>query len=193
MRRLFAGFLLPERPARRLAEESEKLRGAGARVAWAPPELLHVTLRFLGDVGDDRTEDACALVRTAAAGFAPLRLVAVGLGFLPAEGPPRVVRVGVRGESPADEARFRDLRGALNDGARLAGFRPEKGEFEPHVTLGRIREPEDVGRLVEKAGPAARREFAHFRVDAITLFESDRVDGASAYVPLAVARLGRRS
>ncbi|HYC78568.1 MAG TPA: RNA 2',3'-cyclic phosphodiesterase [Planctomycetota bacterium] len=193
MRRLFFGFGLPEKVGRRLAEETEKLEGAGAKVRWTPPERMHVTLRFLGETDDLGAAAAARLLAPACRGVSALRLIARGLGAFPEEGPPRVVWVGVAGEDAASEAALHALRDRLDEAARREGFRPEKGGFTPHVTLGRARADEDAGGLLrKKLGPGVRREFAHFRVDEAALFESSEIYGEKTYVPLATARLGAR-
>lgn len=189
MKRLFIGFLLPDRVSRRLDEEVAKLRATGADVRWTPAPLMHVTLRFLGDCPDGSTLDASRLLAESARGTRALKLVAKGLGTFPDEGPPRIVHVGMVGEDPAQEEAFRELRRKLNDGARAYGYRPEKGAFRPHATLGRVREGAETELMMRKLGPGVRREFAHFRVEQIALFESTEVFDERAYVPLAVAKL----
>lgn len=151
---------------------------------------MHVTLRFLGETRDDVLVDASGLLRDAAKGVRALKLVVKGLGTLPDDGPPRVVTVGVCGMDDAHEASLHGLRTRLNDGARAYGFRPEKGVFRPHVTLARLHGGTDgVELLLKKMGPGVRREFAHFRVEEVALFESAEIYAERAYVPLAVVRL----
>jgi 2'-5' RNA ligase len=180
---------LPERVRNRLAEETTKLSAAGAPASWTPPERMHVTLRFLGEIPEDAMVEAARLLRESVAGVRALKLVAQGLGTLPSEGPPRVVTVGVRGEDPAHEESLRLLRRRLNDGARAYGFRPEKGAFVPHVTLARLKGEAGVDLLLKKLGPGVRREFAHFRVEEISLFESTEIFAERAYVPLSTVKL----
>jgi RNA 2',3'-cyclic 3'-phosphodiesterase len=189
MPRTFFGFMTPPKVSTRLAEECGKLAVSDARVRWTPPELMHVTLRFLGETRDDVVPEAAAVLTEAAAEIGPMRLVARGLGSFPKDEPPRVVYVGVVGESPEDEARLRLLRKRLDDGAKSLGLRPEKGSFTPHVTLGRLRADDGADDLLRRLGPGVRREFAHFRIDAASLFESTAVYEEKVYAPLATAKL----
>ena len=58
MIRLFTALELPEELRERMAMISRGVSGA----RWVPPENLHVTLRFIGEVPEDRYDDiVCAL------------------------------------------------------------------------------------------------------------------------------------
>jgi 2'-5' RNA ligase len=52
-----------EKPIRdRVIALQEALAGTGAEVKWVEPENLHVTLLFLGEVGDRDLPDVCRVV-----------------------------------------------------------------------------------------------------------------------------------
>ncbi len=192
MARTFYAFEIPKRVQDRLAEEASRLKRCDADVSWVKPEKYHVTLRFLGEIADEDILPLAKLLQSAAASEPPLSLVARGIGWFPEGREPRVIWAGVSGETESEELRLQRIRRALNDGARKLGLRPEKGAFTGHVTLGRVRSSKNTDVLLDRIGPARRREFAHFKVEDLVLFESHETALGTAYTPLETLRLEGR-
>jgi 2'-5' RNA ligase len=129
-----------------------------------PPENMHITLSFLGEVSGPLAEEVHhALDALHAPAFA-LTLAGVGL-FGGAQA--RAAYAGV-----APEPLLAHLARKVETAARRAGAPPEQRRFVPHVTLGRFRPGEaDAARLeravVEHqgftAGPFAVRDFVFYR------------------------------
>jgi 2'-5' RNA ligase len=127
----------------------DRLRGTGADVKWVPPENLHVTLQFLGDVGSERTDELVSLLRGAveAARAFPVRLA--GLGAFPSRGSERVLWAGVaRGGEDLARLALRVERVLVPAGFLAPSDRP----FRAHVTLGRPKSPRGLGPLRDLLG-----------------------------------------
>jgi RNA 2',3'-cyclic 3'-phosphodiesterase len=102
----------------------------------------HMTLRFLGEVAEDRIGPIGDALRAAVAPIPPFDLTLEGVGAFPAPDRPRVVWIGAtEGRGRAEEL-ARATAGAL-DGL---GFPREAEAFVPHVTLFRVRSPRDRSR-----------------------------------------------
>ena len=175
MARLFLALPLPPKLRHRLHEETDRLRLAGAEVAWVKEENYHVTVRFLGEVADADLLHLDPVFRDAAAQVPPLKLVAKGLGWFPERGhedTPRVVWCGIAGEEDAHFDALQQLQRTVEAAIRPFGFRREKGPYRPHITLGRVRSPHNAPELVSRMGPGQRREFGHFVCREIALIES---------------------
>ena len=127
MARLFFAIWPDEGAAAALRALSAELQSrAGGRAV--PPDKIHLTLAFLGEVAADRADD---LVKAAdKVREAPFELVLdrVG-GFRRA----RVAWAGASEPPPALLSAERTLREAL----RARGFELEERPFKPHVTLVR--------------------------------------------------------
>lgn len=184
MARTFFALTLPGKLRARLIEEEERLSAGGARVAWVPLENFHVTLKFVGEVLDRDLEGVMRAGATAFAGAKAMHLVAVGLAGTPSMEELRVVQCGVRGVGAADESQLHALRGRLEAALEPFGWRPERGSWSPHITLGRVRKGKDPLGLAEKMGPAVRREFGHFSAREAGLFQSFEHPDGVTYTPL---------
>jgi 2'-5' RNA ligase len=192
--RLFYAFEIPERLRNRLDAEVTRLKVARAPVSWTRPANYHVTVRFIGEAPDRDLTAAAALVAEAAAACGPIDAVCRGTGLFPESGAPRVIWAGIDGYDAQAAEALQALRKTVNDGARRLGFRAEKEVFHAHITLGRMRgggggDTDAVRALVQKAGPAVRREFGRFDVGTFALYESRREYEGTVYVPVHEARL----
>jgi len=147
---------------------------------WVAPERIHLTLKFLGDVDMARVAAVNALLEDAASAR-PFALTAGGLGVFPSVKRPRVLWMGVTGET----ARLIDFARLID--ARLAdlGFEPEKRRFRAHLTLGRFKGKTDPKRLTDVLVSAAGNEGVAFTADRVILFQSELKPTGAVHTPLA--------
>lgn len=107
--------------------------------AGAAAAPSHLTLRFLGEVADDRLPAIAGRLREVASAHAPFDLEVTGVGAFPSMRAPRVVWAGVGRGAPEIGRLADDVRRAL---AGEGEARPE-ARFVPHVTLFRVRTEAD--------------------------------------------------
>jgi len=183
--RLFVAAELPAQLRAAFASVQEEMAGAPLSVRWVRPEGIHLTLKFLGEVGEARLAEIQTTLRESGAAIAPFVLEAAGASVFPARGAPRLVWVEVRGNLPA----ARRLAAAIDSAATRVGFPPETREFRPHLTLGRVKGPGrgDWRAILERAGLQATGEF---EVSEHVLFESRLGPGGAVYRPIERFRLG---
>lgn len=126
-----------------LARVQEMLRGkiATPHLRWVDPANVHLTLKFLGNVPVDRIEEITAVLKEACVGLSPFIMEVSGLGCFPSANNPRVVWVGVQGETD----RLERLQERVEERLAVLGFKPERRPFRPHLTLGRVRKGAHVG------------------------------------------------
>ncbi|MDA1133118.1 MAG: RNA 2',3'-cyclic phosphodiesterase, partial [Proteobacteria bacterium] len=126
MIRLFVALGLPAGVRERLALVRAPLPGA----RWVPPENMHVTLRFIGEVEPPlATEIDTLLSRITAPSF---DISLAGLGTFGSRGRVRALWAGVEQTVP-----LAHLQAKIETACRRAGLPPEGRKFHPHVTLAR--------------------------------------------------------
>jgi 2'-5' RNA ligase len=170
-------------PARAdLARVIEALRKeAPEDVRWVDPSLLHLTLKFCGDVSQERIDELIERCAVRARGVQPFDVAVGGLGAFPNAREARVLWAGVT-KGASELARLaRKLDAAC---ARL-GVERERRAYQAHLTLGRLREPQRVA--VERL---AAPEGIAFRVDDVVFFQSRLSPRGAEHVPLARLPLG---
>jgi len=158
--RLFVAIPLPGTIRQRLSLLSGGIPGA----AWAAPETMHLTLRFIGEVEESVAEDiddALARIR-----HAPFDLTLAELGLFSTGRNPRTLWAGVERSDPLVR-----LQAKVEAAVSAAGQPPEGRKFTPHITLARLKnapwnrvEQVLAGHAGFRAGP--------FAVDRFTLYSS---------------------
>jgi 2'-5' RNA ligase len=154
-----------------------------ARVTWVKPELLHLTLRFIGSVDAALAEK----IMTALAG--PIRIPAFqltikGTGTFPPKRPPRVIWAGIAAGLDELKSLEQDVRTRLD---RLAPSSDDR-DYHPHLTLGRVKSAAGLRPAVLLEG-LDDKGFGVVQVRAVTLFESRLSSTGPTYVALGRSEL----
>lgn len=172
-----------------LAQILQRLRSVPAQVRWVEPSLLHVTLKFLGEVDPGRTPALRAIVHQLVAPCAPFALTLDRLGAFPHLDRARVIWAGTR-QTPAPLA---GMAAALEEALGELGFAKEQKPFTAHVTLGRVREEQAHGlRALGERLRAVALAPQTVNVEGITLMESVLRPQGPAYTPVFTAEFERR-
>ncbi|OOC55685.1 MULTISPECIES: RNA 2',3'-cyclic phosphodiesterase [Nocardiopsis] len=168
----------------------DTLRGAVDRgrrhepgLRWSRPRDWHLTLVFLGEVGEDRLPALTDALGDEARAHQPLSLSVRGWGtFPPGGGRSSVLWAGLGGDTEA--------LGALADGLRAAaagaGLPVEHRPYVPHVTVARSRPARDLADIVRALGPLRSRGW---RAHEVHLVES-RVGKEDRYRTVRTWALG---
>lgn len=182
MIRLFVGLALPPP----LRDPLVFLTGGLPGARWVPPENLHLTLRFIGEVDHHTADDiADALDDIEAPGF---DLSLAGFGHFE-----RGRELGsVYAAVPANPA-LTHLQAKIESALVRLGLAPEGRKFTPHVSLARLRDtaPERLAALLGshglfRAGPAPIESFQLF---SSVLGRSGSVYRIEADYPLSLPML----
>jgi 2'-5' RNA ligase len=186
--RAFIAIPLPAVVREQMATLQERLKRYELRIRWVQPEIIHLTLRFLGDLDQRQLKDAQSAMITTLAGGPPLLLAVRGLGLFPGIRKPRVVWCGLSGETD----RLTDLHGRLCGALTRCGFSVETRPFRAHLTLGRVTGAIHPTRLVaairEQGGFASDR----FPVRSVHLYQSVLRPEGPVYTSLCSAELAQK-
>src|ERR1700745_1541462 len=131
--RLFVAIEISAEIRQRINEFVTRLQPRLSNARWVRPEGLHITLKFLGNVPDERRPVIeQALRRIDAIRF---EVSVQRIGVFPNQRSPRVLWVGI--ESGLD---LPNLAKESDNVLASLGFEREKRAFTPHVTLARFKE-----------------------------------------------------
>lgn len=182
--RLFAAVPVTEPARTEILNLLQRLRGTGWPVRWVSDPGLHLTLKFFGEVASDRLDVIAEAVRYAGQGTGPLALRLDDLGAFPSRQRARVLWMGLEA-TPALEL----LQDRIERGGEAIGFAPEGAPFQPHVTLGRVREGQrcPAGALEEYESSFERVSFT---ADQVVLYESILTPQGPRYDPQLTLDLG---
>lgn len=186
--RAFVAFKTPEAVSAHIRGVQMAVSSCGIDMRWIPPEKVHLTLKFLGDIPGTNLERILSVMEDAVRETPPLRLAAKGIGVFPGLRKPRVLWIGLNG----DTAALIDLQHRLDDGLTTIGFQREPRAFKAHLTIGRARGPVDPKRLVSLMETAGAAESSPFSLDRLILFQSELFPSGPVYTELKEAALRER-
>lgn len=164
--RLFVALDLPDTVCDALRQAIANLLPLAKDARWTPPEGMHVTLKFIGNVDGERVNPISRALAAAGSG-APVEIKIRGLGFFPDERRPRVLWCGIDA-SP----NLAPLAAEIERLLEPLGIAREERPFTPHLTLARLKDPYGVGRLVGAADNLKSRDFGSARATEFHLYES---------------------
>ena len=176
--RCFVALDLPTPVCNYLAGLAVRFEKKG-NVKWVPPEQLHLTLVFAGDV-QDATVDALREV-VGAVTLPKLSLSLQGLGHFPERGEPRVVWAALGGDLEPLTA----LQNQLAQQAERLSVPREKRGFVPHVTLGRVRSAFGALALIDQLKSVGQTlEQKPFQPTGLVLYRSELRPGGPIHTSL---------
>lgn len=124
-------------------------------------EKIHLTLKFLGEVAEDKLSGVAQALQPLRESREPFEVSTSGFGAFPSERRARILWAGVgEGSGP-----LRTLAQEVEALLESAGFEREGRPYVPHLTLGRVRGRPVKLDTVEGPSPALR--FAVAGVDLV--------------------------
>jgi len=185
--RCFISISIPDEIKRGVAAIQERLKTSGADVSWTRPEGMHLTLKFLGEVEEKRLPELESTLTAAVGGWCPFSVDVYGLGVFPSMRRARVVWVGLRDHGDYLSRLQRDVERLFEK----IGFPSEGRGFTPHITLGRIRSPKDVEKLLDMIEEDKDVALEGFEVSCVHLMQSMLKPAGAVYRELFSAPLKR--
>jgi 2'-5' RNA ligase len=183
--RLFVAIELPAAWRRYLAARAAELeRLAPGYARWVAPELLHLTVVFLGEQPPEQLAAIERALRAATARQPPFRLALGQLGHF-GGAVPRVLWMGAHAPHQALET----LHTAVSEALAAEGVTFDRKPLVAHLTLGRARPGAEAaaGRLLVQRLPTLALPAAPppFTVEAVVLMRSELRPAGPRYTPLA--------
>ena len=150
----------------RIVAAQRDLQQTGAQLKIVEPEIMHLTLRFLGEVPQttvERIKEAMSSVR-----FAPFEIEFIGLGVFPNPRRINVVWVGIK----QGQEQLNDIFHQLEPQLRKLGLPPDDKGFSPHMTIARVKSAVNRDALASYVDKMREQEFGKMAARAVRLKKS---------------------
>jgi len=181
--RTFIAIELPQEVKDKLAELQALLKKAGADVKWIEPENIHLTLKFLGEIDENKSVKVTEAIEDIAKKSKQLRMSLASLGAFPRIEFPRIIWVGIdKGDKEITE-----LAKVLEERIEKLGIPREERRFSSHITIGRVRNPlnkDKLAKVLKELDNYFSGKNIEFDVTKITLFKSTLGPGGPVYAAL---------
>lgn len=180
MKRTF--FAVDVRPDDRLIPIIQDIRNllAGENIKWVTADIMHLTLKFLGDTPEDTIRQ---IINSVDAPFRKIHVMTLHLsavGLFKNLRNPRVIWIGIMPCPPLEQAVQ-----ILGNTLASFGYPADPVEFVPHLTLGRVKEIKQAEKLVRLMEKYKNGSFGTADVREIMYYESILHPEGPDYIPLA--------
>lgn len=177
MIRAFIAVELPEKFIPEIKRLGSEIKMPGVRLV--EPGLVHITLKFLGDIHENKVEPIASVLSQIRC--KPFEAGIKGIGVFPKPSYVRVVWLGAQGD-------FDTLH--LNAEKALSEFRFKKeDDFTPHATIARVKQPVNSTELTEKIKNIGNVDLGAFSVSSISLKKSTLTPSGPIYETLKEIKL----
>ena len=187
MKRVFVAIKISDKAKREVSSYIKTLEDGfkNLRVGWVKDEKLHLTLKFLGDIEDEKLLSLENAVRQVSQDISNFKLKISEIGVFPNPRKPRILWLGI--EDAGNN--LSKAKKSLEEKCSKFGINKEKRNFKPHLTIARIRQSQKSKKLV-KTHLQNKFEPVEFEVSEIVIYESKLLPTGSVYSVLAEYKLG---
>jgi len=141
--RIFIALEFPESVRERLGQLQGKLKGTENRIRWVDTSLIHLTMKFIGEIKEKNLEKVIQTARDVAGRFFVFKLGIGEIDVFPNFSSPRVIWVGIEEGRDKLEALAAELEEKLGQ----EGFSRSSRKWTSHLTLARIKVLKERERL----------------------------------------------
>ncbi|MEE8443032.1 MAG: RNA 2',3'-cyclic phosphodiesterase [Dehalococcoidia bacterium] len=149
-------------------------------IRWVRPDGVHLTLKFLGNVPGSQVVTIAQAMESVVSEVSPFVLHVGSVGVFPHMRAPRVLWVGIQGETEP----LKQLHLRLEEALKALGFVKEKRAYSPHLTLGRIKgrlPAPELQRLSDATEQLQGTGSAMLPVAGLSLMESQLTREGAVY------------
>lgn len=154
-------------------------------VKWVNPAIAHLTLKFLGDVAQKKMDAVKHTFENSLRNFQPFEIELTQLGAFPRIESPQILWVGLGGNTNM----IVEMVGVLEEEFAKLGFAKEKRDFQPHLTLGRMKSRKNSAALTSILQNYSTPQGIRQSIDQVTLFKSTLTSHGPTYEPLSIVPL----
>lgn len=177
--RTFIAVELTEELKKKIEELQVPLKKINVDVSWVKPGNVHATLKFFGEVPEDKIEKVFGGTKIALGGVRSFKLSLKDLGCFPNLKRPRIIWIGV--EKGKEE--LSEMAKKIEEEMERIGFPRENREFSPHLTIGRIKSPKNIERLTELI-KNTNFQSQEIEIKEVVMMKSELHPSGAVYTPL---------
>lgn len=171
--RCFVAVELSEETKRELGKVIGEAKKLDLDATFPKEEQLHITLAFLGELSEEKVRETVEKLKEIE--FNKFKFETRGTGFFPSDSFVRVFWAGVQG---------RELVELQKRVAEAIGYKEER-EFNPHITIARLKSRKNIEALKELKERNENREFGETSVEKLVLKKSTLTPKGPVYEDVA--------
>ncbi len=137
------------------------------RINWVKPDLMHVTLKFLGETPEDKIPSILQGISFAVSDISSFVMTIETVGAFGSRYQPRVLWFGINKTNEIEQ-----LHTQLQKEMKKLGFKYDFGNFVPHITVARINKVDNKQKFWNSIESMQTSFIQEVQVGKVTLYES---------------------
>lgn len=166
--RLFIALDLSSETRNILARIQEDLKAYDADIKWVETHNIHLTLKFLGNVQESKSNDVCAAIATSLQELHPFDIRVTNIRTFPENGEAQIIWAGL----DLGTTEILKISKALNQQTATFSTDSRIENVTPHITIGRVRTPRNLAKIMS----AVSKSIPHLpileKIKSVALFKS---------------------
>lgn len=137
------------------------------KIKWVDPENIHLTLKFFGETQEEKIPGIVEQLDEAALDASPFSLHIHDVGIFGSRYKPRVIWLDI-----TEDEQLQTLAQHIHDNLRKLGYEPDRQNFVPHLTIGRIKHLQDRRFFQKCIDKHKGKSIQHIDVGEFFIMES---------------------
>ena len=167
MKRLFAAIKINPSESFLQTYYGLKANLRNDKIKWVNIKNIHITLKFFGETPEDQIPEIVEKLKSIAANHPHFKLNIKDIGIFGSSYKPRVIWFGIE-ENERLIKLVKDVLSGMDD----IGFKQDRQNFVPHLTIGRIKFIDDKNRFQQVIDKYKSTEIQKQEVTGFNLYES---------------------
>ncbi len=161
-----------------------ELKVTNADIKVVKPENIHLTIKFLGEVSENKITAIQESIIESLSSFGPFSVTLKGVGVFPNSKRMRVIWAGF----DMNREKVVELNNIVEGALEGFGFRRER-RFHPHLTLARVRSPKGNAELKSFVKEYEDTPLGGSRIEGVELMKSNLTPKGPVYSILHQVKL----
>ena len=179
--RSFISIEIPEEAKKKFVPVDNLLRDSALSLKLVKIKNLHLTLKFLGEIQEEKLKELVETCQVIGEAFLPFSLRLKGIGIFPNIKRPGIIWAGVE----KGKENLKEITKLLEEKLEKRGFSAERREFQGHLTLARVRRAAKGKKFLENLVEELKEEqFCSFPVSKFCVMKSELKKEGPTYTVL---------
>ncbi|MCD4679163.1 MAG: RNA 2',3'-cyclic phosphodiesterase [Bacteroidales bacterium] len=137
------------------------------KISWANPDNVHITIKFLGDTEEGNINRINEVLENCAKEIDPFDIHIENVGIFGSSYDPKIIWFGIK-----ENNALLDLSENILNGLDLIGFKRDRQNFRPHLTVGRVKKINNRKNFQKRINHFKGLKIQNSRIDSFALYES---------------------
>ena len=176
--RVFLAIEIDEKLLDKIENIQKQFAECETPVKYVETENLHCTLKFFGEIDEDKVNDIIEVIENKIENHEPFKINIKKSGVFPNERYIRVLWLGMEDVEP-----FSNLQKDLDEEFVKMGFKKERS-YVPHLTIGRVKGAKNKAELLSKLKDLGNIEIGEMDINKIVLKKSELTPSGPIYTTI---------